>query len=50
MMEHPLVGCSNGGCMTMGMVRTTGELDCSSFLYYETAHVCKLYCDRILYI
>lgn len=47
MMEHPLVGCSNGGCMTMGMVRTTGELDCSFFLYYETAHVCKLYCDRI---
>ena len=31
MMEHPLVGCSNGGCMTMGMIRTTGELDSSSF-------------------
>jgi hypothetical protein len=27
MMEHPLVGCSNYGCMTMGMVRITGELD-----------------------
>ena len=47
MMEHSLVGCSNGEYMTMGMVRTIGELDCSSFLYYETAHVCKLYCDRI---
>ena len=43
MMEHPLVGCSNGGYMTMEMVMTTRELDCSSFLYYETAHVCKLY-------
>lgn len=31
MMEHPLIGCSNGGCMTMGMIRTTGELDSSSF-------------------
>lgn len=31
MMEHPLVGYSNGGYMTMGMVRTTVELDCSSF-------------------
>ena len=31
MMEHPLVGCSNGGYMTMGMVRTTGKLNCSSF-------------------
>lgn len=31
MMEHPLVGCSNYVCMTMEMVRTTGELDCSSF-------------------
>lgn len=31
MMAHLLVGCSNGGYMTMGMVRTTGELDCSSF-------------------
>lgn len=26
MMEHPLVGCSNYVCMTMEMVRTTGEL------------------------
>lgn len=31
MKEHPLVGCSNGGYMTMGMVRTTGKLNCSSF-------------------
>lgn len=31
MMEQPLVGCSNGGYMTMGMVRTTGKLNCSSF-------------------
>lgn len=31
MMEHPLVGCSNGEYMTMKMVMTTGELDCSSF-------------------
>ena len=31
MMEHPLVGYSNGGYMTMGMVWTTEELDCSSF-------------------
>lgn len=23
--EQPLVGCSNGGYMTMGMVRTTGN-------------------------
>lgn len=50
MMEYSLVGCSNGGYMTMEMVRITWELDCSSFLYYETAHVCKLCCDRICYI
>lgn len=31
MMEHPLVGYSNGGYMTMEMVWTTEELDCSSF-------------------
>ena len=31
MMEHPLIACSNGGYMTMGMIRSTGELDCSSF-------------------
>ncbi len=31
MMEHPLIGCSNGGYMTMEMVMTTGKLDCSSF-------------------
>ena len=31
MMEHPLVGCSNYGCMTMGMFRTTGELDINWF-------------------
>lgn len=32
MMAYLLVGCSNGGCMTIGMIRTTGELDSSSFL------------------
>ena len=31
MKEHPLVGCFNGECMTVGMVRITEELDCSSF-------------------
>lgn len=31
MMEHPLVGCSNYVCMTMEMVRTTGELDLNWF-------------------
>ena len=50
MKEHPLVGCSNGEYMTVGMVRITEELDCSSSWYYETAHVCRLYCDRIWYI
>ena len=31
MMEHSLVGCSNGEYMTMGMVRTIGELDLNWF-------------------
>lgn len=31
MMEHSLIGCSNGGYMTMEMAMTTGELDSSSF-------------------